>query len=315
VSDDYPNLFLPDLIWQLEPKHDSHVSMPWFCYFLQSSYGRAKIRKIAVGSSSSMVKIGKQAFLNIELSVPPLPEQRKIADILSTWDRAIGTVEQLIAALQERKRGLMQQLLTGKARFKDLETEPWTTVKAGDIFKPFSKRKNGDEELLSVTQDRGVIPRSMLEARVVMPGGATDGYKLVEQGDFIISLRSFQGGIEYSEYRGIVSPAYTVLKPKVDIVNDYYKQIFKSAEFISRLGVAIIGIRDGKQINFDDFANIKLPYPSITEQRRIAQVFAIADEEIALCRCKLKLFRQQKQGLMQRLLTGQVRVQVDEEKG
>ncbi len=111
VSDDYPNLFLPDLIWQLEPKHDSHVSMPWFCYFLQSSYGRAKIRKIAVGSSSSMVKIGKQAFLNIELSVPPLSEQRKIADILSTWDRAIGTAEQFIASLQVRKRGLMRQLL------------------------------------------------------------------------------------------------------------------------------------------------------------------------------------------------------------
>jgi restriction endonuclease S subunit len=241
---------------------------------------------------------------------PPLPEQRKIAEILGTWDAAIERVARLIAALQRRKQGLMQRLLTGKVRFPEFAGEAWATEKAGNIFQPFSKRNNGEEELLSVTQDQGVVPRSMLETRVVMPAGSTEGYKLVESGDFIISLRSFQGGIEYSNYRGLVSPAYTVLKPTIAIVDSFYKHLFKSQEFIARLGVAIIGIRDGKQINFADFAALRLVKPSLKEQLKIAQVLDICDDEIRLHQQYLAALRQQKQGLMQRLLTGQVRVPV-----
>jgi len=108
-------------------------------------------------------------------------------------------------------------------------------------------------------QDVGVVPRSSLDRKVVMPEGSTDGYKLVEPGDFVISLRSFEGGLEYSRFRGLVSPAYTVLKPAKPIVDDFYRHYFKSQEFIGRLAVAVIGIRDGKQISYDDFEFLKLP--------------------------------------------------------
>jgi len=153
--------------------------------------------------------------------------------------------------------------------------------------------------------------RTMLEVRVTMPTTGTEGFKLVDIGDFVISLRSFQGGLEYSYYRGLVSPAYTVLKPKKPINEQFYKQYFKSYEFIGRLATAVIGIRDGKQISYDDFCIVKIPCPSIEEQTAIAKVLQAADKEISLLKAKAEKLREQKKGLMQVLLTGKVRLKVN----
>lgn len=284
---------------------EPHKALNEFIFYYLSFIYR-HIRELGHGGNQKNLNTG--LIKNIAILLPSLHEQRHIVKILTTWDQAIDLTTQLIAAKQQRKRGLMQQLLTGKRRFQEYINIPWQSLRAGDIFQPNSKRNNVEEELLSVTQDRGVIPRSMLETRVVMPGGETTSYKLVEVGDFIISLRSFQGGIEYSEYQGLVSPAYTVLKPKRPIVDSFYKHLFKSQNFISRLGVAIIGIRDGKQINFEDFATIRLAYPELDEQKRIAEVLDACDQELVLLNRKLALLKKQKQGLMQQLLTGKIRV-------
>jgi type I restriction enzyme S subunit len=186
----------------------------------------------------------------------------------------------------------------------------WVKKGADEIFKSHSQKKNGNEQLLSVTQDKGAIPRDMLEGRVTMPDSGTDGYKLVEPGNFIISLRSFQGGLEYSEYRGLVSPAYTVLKPVVPINDQFYRCYFKSYDFIGHLAVAVIGIRDGKQISFDDFCVLRLPYPSLQEQKAIAEILNKADNELKLYEQQLANLQQQKKGLMQKLLSGEVRVKL-----
>jgi type I restriction enzyme, S subunit len=278
---------------------------PLFIYYLLQRIDFDKF-----SDKTGVPGVNRNDLHRLSVILPSLSEQHYIADILATQDRAISLTEQLIVAKQQHKRGLMQQLLKGKRRFGEFANMPWPSLKAGDIFQSYSKRNNGDEELLSVTQERGVIPRFMLDTRVVMPGGETASYKLVEQGDFIISLRSFQGGIEYSEYRGLVSPAYTILKPKQPIVDSFYKHLFKSQDFISHLGVAIIGIRDGKQINFEDFAAIRLANPPIDEQKRIAEVLDVCDRELVLLNRKLKLLKEQKQGLMQQLLTGKVRVKI-----
>ena len=203
----------------------------------------------------------------------------------------------------------MQELLTGKRRLKGFGEE-WKKVGAGEIFKSITIKGFENEELLSATQDRGIIPRSMLEGRVTMPEGTTAGYKLVEPGDFVISLRSFQGGLEYSYYRGIVSPAYIVLKPKKAINDEFYKQYYKSYEFIGRLATAVIGIRDGKQVSYDDFCVVKIPYPTIEEQTAIAQVLQAANKEVQVLRSKLDKLKEQKKGLMQVLLTGKKRLEI-----
>jgi len=270
----------------------------------------------SVQTATAVPHISPNDIKEFPVSLPPLPEQKKIAQILSTWDRAIITTEQLLANSQQQKKALMQQLLTGKKRLLDNNgvrfSGEWEWLRASELFKTVSKKNNSDsEELLAVTQDQGVLPRSLLERRVVMPDGSTKGYKLVVPGNFIISLRSFQGGLEYSGYRGLVSPAYTVLEPIKSIDDEFYKHYYKSYDFIGHLAVAVVGIRDGKQISYSDFSFLKLPYPGLEEQQKIAAVLSTADQEITALQQKLDAFKQEKKALMQQLLTGKRRVQIN----
>jgi type I restriction enzyme S subunit len=287
----------------------SDVNPECLSYVLESDF--VKRQKRVLGQGNSVVHIYSSDLSKVKIPLPPLSEQKAIARVLSTADAAIHTTEKLITQKELRKKWLMQQLLTGKKRLKGFGGE-WKKLGAGEIFKSVTKKGFADEELLSATQDRGMIPRTMLEGRVTMPTTGTEGFKLVEIGDFVISLRSFQGGLEYSYYRGLVSPAYTVLKPKKKISEEFYKQYFKSYEFIGRLATAVIGIRDGKQISYDDFCIVNIPNPTIEEQTAIAQLLQAVDKEISLLKAKAEKLREQKKGLMQVLLTGRVRLKIND---
>jgi type I restriction enzyme S subunit len=269
-------------------------------------------------AKTSVDSVRLEMISEMEILLPTIKEQEKISEILSTCDSTIEKQEQLIEKKKELKKGLMQVLYSQgtkkevriKTKLGEIPTS-WKVIKAKEVFDSVSIKNNEDEELLSVTQDRGTIPRTLLEGSVVMPEGSTNGYKLVVPNNFIISLRSFQGGLEISKYRGIISPAYTVLDNKINICHDYFKYYFKKEEFISRLNGIIVGIRDGKQISYTDFGEMYLPIPSIEEQNKIAEILMLADKEIGLLKKELEAFKLQKKGLMQRLLTGEVRVKVN----
>ncbi|MEQ8171439.1 MAG: restriction endonuclease subunit S [Candidatus Eremiobacterota bacterium] len=319
VKPEHGNIMLSPQVTYYRIKQVNYLNKEYLYYYLQSPYYQNIIKKLSTQSTRAYIGITAQKKLNCIL--PQIQEQKEIAQILSCWDKAIERTEKLINARNQLKKGLMQKLLTGKKRFKEFiksqsykktkigkVPEDWQVLKASDIFKNYSDKNHPEEELLSATQDKGVLPRNMLDGRVTMPEGDVKSYKLVNKGDFVISLRSFQGGIEYSEYRGIVSPAYTVLKNIIPIEQQYYKYLFKSVDFISRLSVAVIGIRDGKQISYSDFAELNLYYPSIEEQQKIASVLSNCDREIELLQNNLNSLKNQKKGLMQKLLTGQIRV-------
>ena len=158
-----------------------------------------------------------------------------------------------------------------------------SNLAAKDIFRNHTNKKhNGELEVLSATQDRGIIPRSEVDIDIKYAEENIGSYKKVEAGDFVISLRSFQGGIEYSEYEGLVSPAYTVLKATKPISDNYYRAYFKTPDFISRLNGAVYGIRDGKQIGFEDFGELAVHYPPLAEQQKIAEILATCDRVIEL---------------------------------
>ncbi len=181
-----------------------------------------------------------------------------------------------------------------------IKREPY---KAANLFRNYINKKHGGAfEVLSVTQEQGIIPRTQIDIDIKYDEDNVPGYKKVDHGDFVISLRSFQGGIEYSGYEGLVSPAYTVLKPVLPIVNEYYRAYFKSEDFISRLNAAVYGIRDGKQIGYEDFGELVLHYPPISEQEKIAEIFIQCDKVIELKKHLIEEKKRQKKWLMQNLL-------------
>lgn len=279
---------------------------------LASEGGQRHIRQLAT-RAVSQANLNPTTFKNhFQIPLPALKEQVGIRDVLMAWDAAVEKTELLIAAKERQFTAVSHKMLTAKSRISRFSGH-WPLQRADHIFENTSRKGQTSEPLLSVTQEWGVIPRDMLEGRVTMPSGDTTSFKLVEPGNFVISLRSFQGGLEHSEYRGLVSPAYTVLQARQEISERFFRHYLKSADFIKRLSVAVIGIRDGKQISFQDFSSIKLPTPTIAEQRAIAEVLDHAEREIALLRNQVATLQKQKRGLMQKLLTGQWRVWIEEE--
>lgn len=149
--------------------------------------------------------------------------------------------------------------------------EKWKIVRMKYLFNDYSEKNRKESELLSVTQDKGVVPRSWVENRMVMPSGNLESFKFIEKGDFAISLRSFEGGLEYCHHDGIISPAYTVLKQRRnDLRSAYYKYLFKSHAFISELQTSVVGIREGKNISFNELSYSLMPIPESKEQTAIA---------------------------------------------
>ena len=189
-------------------------------------------------------------------------------------------------------------------RFPDfLNDGEWRFVHGNELFEPIvNKNHNSELPVLAITQDQGAVPRDMIDYKVIVSEKSVAGYKVVEVGDFIISLRSFQGGIEYSNYKGLCSPAYIILRKKDDsICNDFYRYYFKSSRFIKDLNRNLEGIRDGKMISYQQFSEIILPFPPLPEQRRIAQALTALDELIAATNEKLEQMKAYKKGLMQKL--------------
>lgn len=179
--------------------------------------------------------------------------------------------------------------------------EDWDgAVRAKDVFKNYTDKKhNGDLEILAATQENGIVPRSQIGIDIQCSEEGVNGYKKVSKGDFVISLRSFQGGIEYSEYDGIVSPAYTVLQPVREISDGYYRNYFKTDSFIQRLNGAVYGIRDGKQIGYQDFGDMCIYCPPIDEQKKIAEVLSCCDRVIELKQQLIAELQRLKSGFLQ----------------
>ena len=289
---------------------NDRVDIDYLISYFLTKRGTDILEAASPGGAGRNKTLGQDRFLKSKITLPPIEEQQKIAAILTTQDKVIELKEKRLAEKQRQKKYLMQQLLTGKKRLPGFYGA-WSFPKAKELFQSVSdKDHNGDLAVLSSTQDRGIVPRDEVDIDIKYDACSLVNYKKVSKGNFVISLRSFQGGIEYSTYTGLVSPAYTVLSSRKEISDGYYKQFFKSTDYINRLNVAVYGIRDGKQISYEDFGRLRIPYPPIKEQDAIAEVLSAADHEIDLLRQDIEQEKQKKKALMQLLLTGIVRVKI-----
>ena len=147
----------------------------------------------------------------------------------------------------------------------------WKLKKIKWSFKERSEKGYPDEPLLVASQNMGVVPKNVYGKRTVEALKDLDKLKLVKVGDYVVSLRSFQGGIEYAYYQGIISPAYTIMRPNLDFCSAYYKFLFKSAPFIKLLTTCVTGIREGQNIDYGKLKNHYIPVPPRAEQDQIVR--------------------------------------------
>ena len=243
------------------------------------------------------------------LALAPRDEQDKIAVILATQDKQIELKEKLLAEKQQQKKYLMQQLLTGKKRLTGFDGE-WKQNKLGKLFAERSETKCEHLELLAITGTQGVIPRSQLDLK---DNSSEDKSKYLHIciGDIgYNTMRMWQGVSAYSNYDGIVSPAYTILKPSSDTNAKYFAYLFKMPDVVFlfyRFSQGLVD--DTRNLKYANFKKISITYPADKEeQHAIVAVLEKADLEIDLLRQSIEQEKQKKKALMQLLLTGIVRV-------
>lgn len=286
--------------------------------------------KFGHGIVDDLWTTGWQEMKKITIPMPPLTEQRRIADYLDTKcaeiDALTADIQTQIDTLEQYKRSVITEAVT-KGLEPDVEMKDsgydwvgmmpstWVMRKGKYMFVQRSLRGNSIElQLLSPTQKFGVIPQSLYEELTGMSAVKLNEktdlslLKTIHKGDFCISLRSFQGGFEYSEYEGVVSPAYQVFYPTVDIADGYYRYLFKEAGFIDKMNSYTMTLRDGKNIAFADFGNTYIPYPPVEEQAAIATYLdercAQIDAIIADKRRQLEVIEEYKKSLIFEYATG-----------
>lgn len=245
----------------------------------------------ALGDAGVRSNLNSKDLLELSIPFPSLNEQQRIAEFL---DRECGKIDGLkadiqaqIDTLEQYKRSIITEAVThglnpsvpmkdSKVWYGQIPSE-WKELKGKYVFKQRNDRGNNVcLQLLSPTQKYGVIPQDKYEELTGMNAvklNDSTNYallKTIHKGDYCISLRSFQGGFEYSEYEGVVSPAYQVFYPIITIADGYYKYLFKEKGFIDVINSYTMSLRDGKNIAFDDFGDTFIPVPPIVEQQEIA---------------------------------------------
>jgi len=267
----------------------------------------------------SVIHLYSSQLKSLYIANPSLKEQQKIAQILTTWDNAISKQEALAEAKEEHKKGLMQKLLSGEVRFDGFDGE-WEEVRLGDIAQRITTKNtdNSIDMVFSNSAVNGIVIQNEFFDKDIANRDNLTGYYIVESGDFVynprISKHAPSGPINRNrhEFSGIVSPLYTVFRTNDNEIIDYLEYFFSSTLWFRYMkAIANYGARhDRMNITNSDFMKMPIPYPSKEEQQKIAEVLTLADKEIDLLKNELEALKEQKRGLMQKLLTGEVRVRV-----
>ena len=273
----------------------------YICNYLESlSYDK-------YNTGTAQPKLNREICENIPILLPNIYEQNKIADILQLWDTAIAKQTALIEQLTLRKRGLMQQLLTGKKRLKGFEGGNFHRL--GNYISECNRRNAGCNRVLSVTNTRGFILQEEQFDKIVASND-TSNYKVVCRGEFAynpsrVNVGSLAMLNDYDE--GILSPMYIVFKANENIDKTYLLQCLQSWWFRGHIPAYTQGsVRDS--LSFDGLCSMKFYIPTLQEQKAISSILERADKEIEIQKQKLAAMQAQKKGLMQVLLTGKRRI-------
>ena len=303
ICDDLENTTYSGFIIRFRDNGCLDLEYKAHCFF-EEGFRRRLLNKSTISANTN---INQGALNSLTIPLPPLPEQKAIAQVLSTSDAAIQRTEKLIAQKELRKKWLMQQLLTGKKRLKGFEGE-WKEMHLSEMFTERNETKYFDLPLLSIGQN-GVYPQDE-SIKKDTSNDDKSKYKRICPGDIgYNTMRMWQGRSALSDLEGIVSPAYTVVTPKKNADSLFFSYLFKMPKMTNLFWRNSQGLVDDTlNCKFKDFSIVKVVLPTTKEeQTAIAQVLQAADKEISLLKAKAEKLRELKKGLMQVLLTGKIR--------
>jgi type I restriction enzyme S subunit len=297
------------------------LDLDYVTYYFNSLQGRYLLGLASPGGAGWNRTLGQQSFLNLSVPLPPYPEQRMIANILSTCDRTIELMDRRIEAAQQRKKAFLQQLLSGQQRFPEFRSERWAETRIGDIARvnPPKPRHLSDDALVSFIAMSDVSESGRVINMVDRPfRDVYSGYTPFQDGDILVAKITpcFENGkgALLSNLRngcGFGSTEFHVIRaddPRVLSRFIYYHTL--THDFRGAGEVRMVGSAGQKRVRTDFVRNYRIVLPSVNEQRRIVTVLQACDHEIDLLARKLEALLRQKRGLMQRLLTGRMRAKV-----
>jgi type I restriction enzyme, S subunit len=300
----------------------SQVQSLFLQYYLNYFFNYWK--KFAAGSRKDP-NINKSDIENFILYAPDIHEQKKIAEILSCWDKSIEKTENLINAKFRLKKALMQQLLSGKNRFKefiksdtlspkhDSYPSDWAYLHIREVANEISVRCSGQDNIrvLSCTKYDGLVDSLAYFKRKVFSDD-TSNYKVVKKGQFAYATNHIEEGsigLLESVGQGLVSPMYTVFETNKNVFPSFLYKVLKTDKYIHIFKSNTEGsINRRGGLRWREFSNIRIPLPTLEEQKKTAQTIDLAEKEIKLLTKQMEKLKYQKKGLMQKLLTGEIRV-------
>ena len=251
-----------------------------------------KIRKITVGGAVptlSQVAMGK-----IFISLPKVEEQAKLSKFIALFDERIATQNKIIEDLKKLKCAIIEKLYAEVKGTKYFYRQLFNIINERNKQLEYSN-------VLSASQEKGMVSRDDLNLDIQFERSNINTYKIVRNGDYVIHLRSFQGGFAFSEKTGVCSPAYTILRPNGLLVYGYLSNYFTSRDFVKSLIIVTYGIRDGRSINVDEWLNMKVIIPSKEQQTHIVNVIESIENKIKNEETYLNCLTNQKQYLLRQM--------------
>ena len=284
-----------------------NVNVFFLAKYFDSSYWH-KFMKLNgdTGARSDRFAIKDSVFKEMPIPFPSHSEQSAIGSLFRTLDDLLTSYKDNLANYQSFKATMLSKMFpkagqtVPEIRLDGFEGE-WEIRRADDIFKSVSEKNRASLPVLSASQIDGMVLRDEIGIDIKYDEETLNNYKVVKPGQFVIHLRSFQGGFALSKQEGITSPAYTIIDfiDKENHLPDFWNSILTSRDFIKRLETVTYGIRDGKSISFKDFSSLKFVFPNYKEQQAIGSYFSNLDSLINSNQEKISQLETLKKKLLQ----------------
>ena len=247
------------------------VDSEFLCNYLLSNYGQKQIDSFQAGGNRQGLNF--EQIKSIRISIPTLDEQKHIAKLLCAINQRIETQNKIIEDLKKLRSAIADKL------YSSAKGVTYSFRQLFDVVNEKNKKLTYSN-VLSASQELGMIERSDINKDIKFEQDSISGYKIVRRGDYVVHLRSFQGGFAFSDKTGICSPAYTILRPNNLVAYSYLSHFFTSKPFVKSLKLVTYGIRDGRSINVDEWLDMTVILPTMQEQLHIISVINSIDNKL-----------------------------------